>query len=787
VRFDGFQFVPADGSPIPPKREERSLRDRAGGLWRGSARGLTVTRSGNTRHYTRREGLPADRITTIFEDREGVVWVGTDGGVARLIDGKVESFHSGDFLSQDAILSLFEDREGDLWIGTETNGVTILRDQRFTTYTSREGLFDQIRCVFQDGAGVIWVGTDGGGLRRFTAGGGRVETLTTADGLASNVILSLAQDAKGDLLVGTPDGLNRVHEKAFSVLTASDGLAEDFVRSLYCDPEGSVWAGTRRGLSRITPHGIETYTQANGLGSDLIGALVKGKDGELWIGTLGGLTSYSKGVFKNYTVEDGLSSNVITDLYMDRDGTLWIATQGGGLNMLNNGAISSFPPQLGVPETIFGLAEDTEANLWLATKTGIVRLSKRELQDRKQRSVEGLTVVSYGTSDGLRVSECSSGGHPAVWKARDGTIWFATAKGVAALRMRRSTLNHLPPPVVINSVSVDDRTFEPIQLRQIGPGVSRLSFEYAGLSFAAPQKVTFRYRLEGFDKDWLAAGTRRSAYYTNLPPGSYRFHVIARNNDGVWNEQGSALAFQIRPHYYQTLWFRMLTLLAVGFLAYLIYWARVRQVRARFDAVLQERNRIAREIHDTLAQGFVAVSVQLEIVSRLLATSAEGARTHLDQARAMVRDSLADARRSIWELRSQSSEHQDFAARIANAAKQITQSSSARVEVQVHGAYRPLAPKVEDEVFRIAQEAVVNAVRHSGAEHIGIELNFETKRVRMIVQDNGRGFVSQPEAVPNGHYGLAGMRERAHQIGAELNIESLPGEGTRVSLEIAAK
>jgi signal transduction histidine kinase len=327
--------------------------------------------------------------------------------------------------------------------------------------------------------------------------------------------------------------------------------------------------------------------------------------------------------------------------------------------------------------------------------------------------------------------------------------------------------------------------FDPAKIDDIPPGHSRFAFEYAGLSFVAPQKVRFRYKLEGFDKDWVEAGTRRVAYYTNLRPGAYRFRVLARNNDGFWNESGSFLSFRLEPHFYQTYWFFAFLALAVGVLGYSIYRWRVRQVEAQFNAVLQERNRIAREIHDTLAQGFAGVSVQLEIVARLLSSSADAAREHLDQARLLVRNSLAEARRSIWELRSQSAESEDLAARISKMAAQVGGSAPGKVKLQVHGTYRPLTPKMEDELLKIAQEALTNALRHADAENINIDLAFDAKKLRMTISDDGRGF-SSGSSYPsgwNGHFGLQGMRERAENIDAELNVDTAIGKGTRVSVE----
>lgn len=784
--FENGRLNDALQQPVAAKRDtDMLLADSAGRLWLGTSKGLVAESGVTSTLYTIRDGLPSNRITALYEDRQGTIWIGTDAGAVRIREGKIARFPANDGLAGEMILSFYEDREGDLWAGTESNGVTILREQKFTTYTdAQRAAQDMVRCVFEDDHGVVWMGTGGQGLRRFA--GGRFSAISTKDGLSSDQIFALAQDANGDLLVGTPDGLNRIHDGKVLVLTSADGLADDFVRSIFRDRDGSLWIGTRRGLSHFKDGRFETYTQRDGLGSDLVGAILRARDGALWIGTLRGLSRLENGRIENFTTKNGLTSDVITALYEDGEGSLWIGTEEGGLNLYSRGKFSSFGARGGLPETIYGITDDANGNLWMPASTGVYRADARELKRLAGTRTGDATVVSYGTGDGLRVSECTGGGHPAVWKGMDG-LWFATPKGAALLTSEEARTNDVAPPVAIESVSVNDRSYDPAQLREIRPGPSRFSFEYAGLSFLAPQKVLFRYKLDGFDREWIDAGTRRVAYYTNIPAGNYRFRVLARNNDGVWNERGASFEFKLLPHFYRTYWFAALMLALLCVLGYGTYRWRVREVEARFNAVLAERNRIAREIHDTLAQGFVAVSVQLELVSRLLSSSTESAKEHLNQARVLVRDSLAEARSAIWELRSQSPENADLASRLSKMAAQVTATSKAKARVEIHGTYRPLGSSMEDQLVRIGQEAVTNAVRHADAENIAIQLVFEPKKIRMTIADDGRGFTMEANGRgPIGHFGLQGMRERAERIKAELKVDSKLGEGTRVSLEATA-
>jgi signal transduction histidine kinase len=577
--------------------------------------------------------------------------------------------------------------------------------------------------------------------------------------------------------------------------TAADGLPDDFIRSLYTDQDGSLWVGTRHGLAHRTGTKFTSFSRMDGLGSDLVGAIVRGGlanpplAAPLWVGTAGGLSQLKDGRFTNDTVAQGLANNTITALHHDKDGSLWLGTNGGGLNRLRNGKIFAFPwSSQGLPGTIYGILEDDGGRLWLSSKTGVFAVAKADLDAFASGKLTAFAVQAYGTADGMNIREASGDGHPPAWKTADGRLWFATRDGLSVIDPLHMPLNQVAPPVVIEQVLVDDQERSLTDRLTVRPGASRLEFRYAGLSFRAPQKVRYRYRLEGFDKDWVDAGGRRAAFYTNLSPGNYRFRVMAANNDGVWNATGASVPLRLLPHVYQTWWFYSALALALFGLGYLVYRWRVLAVEAQWAAVLRERGRIAREIHDTLAQGFVGISVQLELVTQMLKNSRDAAVgkpvfEQLEQMRALVRASLADARTSIWDLRSASAAVQDLPSRLSRAFTRTAGGSSAKVYLQVKGTCRPLDPRVEGELLRIGQEAVANAVRHAQASRIDVELRYETARVSLQVEDDGRGFVPSSHDL-EGHYGLRGMRERANEIHAELALDSAPGAGTRIRIEV---
>jgi signal transduction histidine kinase/ligand-binding sensor domain-containing protein len=808
VRFDGIKFTVYDSQNTPAIRGNniRALfEDREQALWIGTSDGLAVFRDNGSRVFTREQGLPNNSVWSIsqdgagagrlrvltaggsaeyrngrfeglqskeslesnsgavLKDARGALWI-ANRGVTRIVNGKIESFPANDRLADDVILSMFDDREGNLWLGSESNGLTVLRDPKISSYAG--GL---VRCVYQDRRGALWLGTN---LGLSKVDGGKISHFTVEDGLSSNLVFALGENSEGDLLVGTQDGLNVIHEGNVKLLTTADGLADDLVRSLHTDADGSVWIGTRRGLTRWKGSSFHTYTEADGLASDFVGAVARTKDGALWVGTLRGLTRMKDGRFQT------LGSNVVTALYEDSAGALWIGTQDGGLQRMRNGKMFRYPASSGLPLAIYAIVEDG-GNLWITSKTGIFRVSKAELD-----SGGALSIAQYGAADGMRVNECSEGGHPAAWRSNDGALWFATLRGVSMIDHRAAIANGLPPPVSVEAFSVDDRAVDLKGDKEIRPGHERLSFEYTGLSFVSPQRVRFRYKLEGFDRAWVDAGTRRVAYYTSLPPGDYRFRVTARANDGAWNQHDAELAFRLLPRFYQTYWFYLLLALALALSAYAFYRWRVSQVEARFNAVLGERNRIAREIHDTLAQGFVAVSLQLEVLARKLENTPGGVKELVKQTREMVQNSLNEARRSIWELRSQGSDARDLRARLSKAATEITERAGVKVQYQVLGTYRALPENIESEFLKIGQEALTNVVRHANATLVKVDLAYEEKKVRMTIADDGGGFEGAVNSLgPEGHFGLRGMRERAAQIGAQLNVTSRLGAGTQVEVE----
>ncbi len=771
------QAAPLPNFPTEPIEGLGSLRD--GSQWVRTRTAFLLWSQGRVRTWRAGRELPGTRVQSFLEDSRGTLWVGTDQGLVALPSALTADnvrLESLPVLGANSILTMFEDRERNLWVGTDTTGLHVLQKQKFRTLPSLSGI--PITAVTQTADLTVWVASRDDGLFRYR--NGKTEHLSTKDGLLSDVILSLAADRDGSLWIGTPDGLNHLRGQKIESYTSADGLPDDLIRSLFADDDGTLWVGTRRGLAHREHGQFTVFSIANGFKSDLIGAMLRSHSNDLWVGTLNGLVRIREGKVTVFTKAQGLSDDVITSLFEDANHTLWVGTKDGGLS---RSSANDFIPVNAhdLPREINAIVEDARGYLWLTSNRGILRVLASELMACGKTSTCNPHIATYGASDGMPTEEASSTGHPVAWRTADGYLWFATRKGVAIVNPSDLNENLAPPPVVVERFTVDDMEWRGSGTELvIPPGHIRYGFEYAGLSYASPSRLRYRYILEGFDKEWTQAGLRRNAYYTNLPPRHYRFRVQAENEDGVWNETGAEVAFFIRPPFYRTLWFLGLAILLLAGIVYAIYRMRVRVIRSQFDAILAERTRIAREIHDTLAQDFVGVSTQLELTAHLLAQSQVlEARQQVDRTRSLVREGLADARRSIWDLRAASTDA-TLPMRLTRLAEQ-TANDHLKTDVNIGGTYRALTSSLENEVFRIAQEAFANIVHHAKATHATLDLRYHPNELTLTISDNGVGFeaATLPE---KGHFGLQGMYERAKQIGGELNVMSSREKGTIVKL-----
>lgn len=590
-KYEGGKFrVYGDKDGLPFRTITALYEDRNRTLWVGSTEGLVRIDNGRFQTILNEPSVRKTHVWALTGDRKGNLWIATFGrGLTRYTNGVFSNFAIKQGLSSAMVSAIYEDREGCLWIGTNGGGLNRLRDVTFTTYTMRDGLPSNIVSPIwgkQDGS--VWLGTNGGGLTHFQ--NGSFTNYTAREGLSDNAIWSLTGARDGSLWVGTYNGgLHHFREGKFKTYTTKDGLSSNAVFALLEDHAGDLWIGTYTGgLNRLRNGKFTAYHTTDGLLSDEIRTLYEDRDKNLWIGTQKGLSRFRDGVFQNFGEHEGLSAGFILSIYEDAEGTLWIGSFGGGLSRLKNGKFTQFNTQNGLfQNVVFQILEDDLGYLWMSGSNGIFRVQKRQLEDVARGVASRVQCDSYGMEDGMNGRE-ANGAQPAGWKAKDGKLWFATDSGATVVDPSRIVFNHQPPPVVIEDLKVNRAAIPLGGQMQVPPGGDTFEFQYTALSFPAPKKVRFKYKLEGFDHDWVDGGTNRSANYTNLPPGQYRFKVLASNNDGVWNKAGASLDFRLQPFFYQTIWFYGICAILAALAARGLYLLRVRNL-VRSNVELESR------------------------------------------------------------------------------------------------------------------------------------------------------------------------------------------------------
>jgi ligand-binding sensor domain-containing protein/signal transduction histidine kinase len=831
-RFQEQQFSRVQEFVLPASRSIRQFCvTRAGDVWIATNAGAFQLRGTALRHYTLKDGLSTENLNTIYEDRQGNLWFGTIGqGLICWTQQRFLNYLLKAGATANIVFALAEDSAGKLWVGTHA-GLYRFSEGQLTNVARREGLpSDFVTALFTDHEGSLWVGTDGGGLAQVRDSG--VQGFRARNGLAGDLTRSIVEDQQGNVWVASwfsdsvslfqtgrwvsvGKGHPLLKEGVRALLTDRNGVLWLAVASnrlvsfqqgqfkehpLKADPptlpifalgedeQGRLWLGRSDGLYLYGEGELINQTAALRLPTPGVRIILPARAGGLWVGTESGLVRYYQGPVRRYDQRDGLPYPFVSGLYEDAEGVLWVGTRGGGLSRLKDGAFTTITMKQGLPaDAVYQMLEDDQQNLWCGSSRGIFRVSRRELNLLADGKLSTLSSVAYGHAEGMQNS-VHFGTHPSACRTRDGRLWFPTTNGVVMIAPERLRFNTIPPPVVIEQTLVDKQSMLPaLRDGEINapPGRGEVEIHYAGLSYVAPELVNFRYRLEGYKPEWIEAGPRRTAYYTNLPPGSYTFRVLASNNDGVWNETGAVIRFKLRPHFYQTWWFYAACTLAVMGLGWLMHRQRLRQMQVRHAAVMAERNRIARDIHDTLAQEVAGLLAQLHVIKTLLPVSPQTAGRHLERAVELARTGLADARRLVLDLRHQALEHDDLATALENFIAQVTADGAPEVNYQVKGTPRRLASEYENNLLRIGQESVTNALRHAQASLIEVSLSFEPKLVELRVKDDGCGFDPAAHAQGfGGHYGLLGIRERAAQIGGELSLASAPGAGTEIKVRV---
>jgi len=772
--------------------------------WRG---GIKRFVDGKTEPYPLPGSAGQFYAHRLLRDRDGGLWIGTSGrGLVHLHQGRADVFAESGGLSGEFVNSLFEDREGNIWIAT-SDGIYRFRDFAVATFTIKQGLSNAgVGSILAARDGTVWIGTYGG-LNRWSNGQITIFGGGKADGKLNGLHpASLFQDDRGRIWASTSREFGYLADDRFISVSAVPG---GVVNSIAQDTEGNLWiANEHVALLELTPGGSVQQIPWSRLGhNEPVSALAADRlHGGLWIGfAFGGVSYFAGGQIRaSYTVADGLGQGRVNRLRLDSDGTVWAATE-GGLSRLKDGRIATLTSKNGLPcDGVHWVIEDNSHSFWLYTPCGLVRIARPELDAWAAAVDQGpsLTIQAtvFDSSDGVR--SLATAGHfsPLVARSPDGKLWFLPGDGVSVVDSSQLPFNQVPPPVHIQQITADRKTYDvasaangPLPL----PALLRdLQIDYTALSLAAPEKVLFRYKLEGHDTDWQDAGNRRHAFYNDLPPRNYRFRVMACNNSGVWNEAGTFLDFSIAPAYYQTALFRLSCLAAFLLLLGALYRLRLRQVARQFNMRLEERvgerTRIARELHDTLLQSFQGVLLKFSAVRFLLPPGADEAEKTLEKAIDQAEQAIADGRDAVQGLRSSTVSAHDLARVISALGEELASNQSGQnrpaFSVDVEGAPQRLAPLLQDEVHRIAVETLRNAYRHAGARRIEVEIRYGKRQFRLRVRDDGKGIDRNvvDAGAREGHFGLAGMRERAELVGGNLTIWSELDSGAEIELTIPA-
>lgn len=820
-----FEPIPLPSSAKGTVAAYAEMQD--GTRWYGSAQGGVVRVIGNNSTiWTERNGLPDAHVAAIHIDKSKTVWVGTSGGLATIHDEVAKAFPLTKEPVGPTILTVAEDLAGSLWVGTLRHGLFRIANQQASQSTEQDLPSPAVLSLIEDKEGSLFIGTRRGlarwrdsvflsfDVREGWPAGPDVPFLTSSsdelwvrDDHAR--LISLTAQGSPKVLVSPPatvqaqnpllqasDGSLWLARENGVVARRQDGTESQFrlpsaeqkeiVFAMAETRDGSIWFGAERsGLYRWKDKQFKHYSTTDGLPGKSVTVLSAERNGGLWVGTRSGLALWKDEKIQAWTMKDGLSSQLISALFEEGRGRLWIGTS-GGLNHLSEGRFRNVRTENGLPdEGITALEQDAEGNLWASCNIGILRLRRPDLESFLSGLQHDVHPDFYGASDGLRSSE----GVPFVSarKTSDGKIWFRMRSAFVSVQPDRMPFNRVPPSIATIGATIDGVAQPVLSHLAVPPGAARVELRFAALSFLRPERNRLRYKLEGYDQRWTEIGQPAVVTYTRLPPGSYNLHVTGANSDGVWSRGGIDLRVIAQPLFWQTSWFAFLCLLAVALAALGLHRLRLRQIEARHALVLTERTRIARELHDTLAQGYVGISSQLVAITKLLEKAPDLARNHLEVAARMAKHSLTEARRAIQDLRDQEVER-TLARTLPQALHEICATEGLPIEVSVADFIPKLQGEAAQQVLRVAQEAVANSVRHARAHKVFVSLCTQGQEVRLLVRDDGCGFDPKTTfSTLQGHFGLIGMRERAARVGGRLVVESVPGVGTQIEMFVPYK
>lgn len=787
VTIDGLFRYNAGGTLVARSGGEYgavlSVYSSGGDVFLGSSQGLFRIGETHRPAATAWGGITAP-VVTMLRDRQHNLWVGTWGnGLHRISADGDETWTSREGLPDDFVRTLHEDTAGNLWIGTRTGGLSRWKDTPLVSYGMPEGLAGNFAStVVPAEGGNVWLGTWRGGIYRF-----RSEAFEPQPSPLPTLFLTvraLALDSNGRPWIGNWEGLSGRIGSSYRHFGESDSPYLH-VSSIVFDRKGRLWLGTSENGVFLFPDGTPGPGGRSYLGDLPVTSLLEDARGGIWAGTDSGVRFFDPGKeAAGFVPVSSGKGEEIAAVSADTSGRIWAATMPGQICLVSpdRGCLG---PRHGLPGyPLYRVVDDGRGSLWLSSARGVLQLSVEAVERALDGRAGRVEIAWYGQHDGMRSIECHRLSQPSGGLAADGSVWFATTHGF--VRIFPDRVAQAPPPLVdVEGVSVDGRAAQLGTEVVVPAGAHAIEVRYTALEFSSPEKVRFRYRMEGFDPDWVDAGEDRTIRYNGLPPGSYRLSIAARAGVGAWSEPVAAASLRQMPRFYQTGWFAALAAAAIGLLITAFVRWRIHVARGRYALVLAERNRISGEWHDTLLAGFAAISWQLEEALSRMESLPGALKDPVSLALKMLAHYRAEARRVIWDLREDGLETAALPEAVRLSLEKLVSGTSIQPEVTVRGGETRLPAEHERNIVRICQEAATNAKRHGSPNRIEVRMDFAPGKLTVTIQDDGRGFDTTSRAgLRSGHFGLAVMEERAQRIGGRLRVESRPGNGTLVEAEV---
>lgn len=797
--------------------------DHSGRIWAGAAR-LYAIRDGVPKSYPLGGVDNQHRLKSITETADGSIWAGTVSGLYRLLPGTTSFAQVHGVWG--TVRTLREVAPGELWAGTIGQGIFRIRYQphafKISRLTAPSPLVSNtVLAIFADDAGNLWIGTQVGMIRLSRTQVNVLLLPQAADSdfgtvsldtdgslwAASNQLVHIIGDRAipvhfqqmgsahvrnvlrardGALWLGTDgSGVFRFSSNGMTRITTSQRLVNNFVRVMMEAHDGSMWIGTDNGLSHLDGKNIQNFTMENGLSHSSLRALLEDRNGDLWVGTERGVTRLRNGMAIHDAVTEALKDEKVWSEHEDSDGGLWFGTRNHGLYHFRNGQLTHYTTGNGLASnSIFSILEDGSRHLWISSPQGVMSLDRGALDAETQEQAQTLSLRFYRANNGETPVRFYGGTQPAGVMMRNGEPCLPTSEGIWRIHpteFNPSVLSHLR----IDTITVDGRIVAPANSLKLSAQQSRLEIGYEPVMLSSQSDLQFRFRMAGFDNDWTRTDTaHRSATYTNLPAGAYTFIVEAWEMDHPEHVVRATMTLAKEPHFYQTPWFIVLCALSIALISVIAYQIRMKQIRGRFSAVLAERSRLAREMHDTLIQGCAGVSAMLEAVQSCDSDDDESRSHFVEFANTQIRALMDEARMAVWDLRRGDNVQSNLEDCIDQMAARLSSEYSVNIKFSKSGASFPIEQQQTHELLMVVREALFNAILHGHPNSIHVQLEFSSQALDLLIQDDGRGFEPAAEFPANGHYGLQGMMERVQRLGGNLAIDGKPHRGTSVSATI---